>query len=91
MLVVGGGGVKDDVEEEDVIGKGIIRDLDSTSSIRRGKFGIYVYYNPPEEKKPQFISIKKFSDNYMTCDPQIVISWAKENSLIPKKSVYTKK
>ena len=80
-------------KEEDVIGKGIIRVLDSTSSIRRGKFGIYVYYNPPEEKKPQFISIKKFSDNYITCDPQIVISWAKENSLIPKtvSKRYTKK
>jgi hypothetical protein len=74
-------------EEEVVAGKGIVRVLDATTSIRRGRFGIYVYYKPPEEKSPQFIGIKKFTENYMTCDPQLVISWAKEQSLIPKKSV----
>ena len=76
---------QENVVDECVVGKGIIRVLDSTTSIRRGRFGIYVYYNPPEEKKPHFISIKTFSDNYMTCDPQIVIYWAKTQSLIPKK------
>ena len=81
-------------EDSSIVGKGIIRVLDANTSIRRGRFGIYVYYNPPEEKKPHFICIKKFSENYMTCDPQNVISWVKEQSIIPKKSVpkrFTKK
>jgi len=77
---------QEDVVDECVVGKGIVRVLDSTTSIRRGRFGIYVYYNPPEEKKPHFISIKTFSDNYMTCDPQVVIYWAKKQSLIPKRT-----
>ena len=65
--------------------KGVVRVLDETTSIRRGQFGIYIYYKPPEEKKPQFICVKKFTENYMTCDTQILISWAKEQTLIPKK------
>jgi DNA topoisomerase I len=83
---------EEEVGEEVSGEKGIVRILDATTSIRRGRFGIYVYYNPPEEKKPQFIGIKTFSDNYMTCDPQLVISWAQSQSILPKKSkrIFTK-
>jgi hypothetical protein len=75
---------QEDIKEVVAGEKGIVRVLDGNTSIRRGRFGIYVYYNPPEEKSPQFIGIKKFSENYMTCDPQILISWTKEQSILPK-------
>jgi DNA topoisomerase-1 len=58
----------------------IMRVLDdcggTTASIRRGKYGCYVYYCPSQSPKPQFISLKKFKGDFFQCDPSEVLAWA---------------
>ena len=65
----------------------ILRTLDSDFSIRKGKFGNYVYYKTSKMKTPEFYNIKDFSKtgnvdvdqpvNALTCDAKIVIEWLK--------------
>jgi topoisomerase IA-like protein len=40
----------------------VLRKLNDEMSIRKGKFGAYVYYKRPDMKSPQFLNIKKFSE-----------------------------
>ena len=40
--------------------KSILRELNDNMSIRKGKFGAYVFYKTEQMKKPQFLNIKKF-------------------------------
>ena len=59
----------------------ILRQLDSDFSIRKGKFGNYVYHKTAKMKTPAFYKIKDFSKstpdklNPLTCDAKIVIEW----------------
>jgi DNA topoisomerase-1 len=47
-------------------------------SIRKGKFGPYVFYQTKTMKKPQFFNIKKFKEGVFTCEPEILINWLNE-------------
>ena len=47
-------------------------------SIRKGKFGPYVYYQTKTMKKPQFFNIKKFKEGIFTCEPEVLIKWLNE-------------
>ena len=53
----------------------IIRVLSCDMSIRKGKFGTYVFYQTSSMKKPQFLNIKKFPEGYMTCQSDVLIDW----------------
>uniref|UniRef100_A0A6C0ATH4 DNA topoisomerase n=1 Tax=viral metagenome TaxID=1070528 RepID=A0A6C0ATH4_9ZZZZ len=44
-------------------------------SIRKGKFGPYVYYQTKEMKKPTFFNIKKFKEGIFTCTNETLIQW----------------
>jgi len=55
----------------------IIREIDPNTSIRRGKFGHYIYYKTKQMKAPKFINLKKFQENYLECDPTILRDWIK--------------
>ena len=55
--------------------KGVLRKLNDVMSIRKGKFGAYVYYKRPDMSSPQFLNIKKFSEGYLGCEPIILIDW----------------
>ena len=57
--------------------KTILRVLDSNFSIRKGRFGHYVFYKTPLMTKPQFLSIKKFPQKYFDCEKEILIEWLK--------------
>ena len=37
-------------------------------SVRKSKYGYYLYYKTPSMKRPQFISLKKFNEDPMTCN-----------------------
>lgn len=80
----------DEIEYEDIIGvlekskqttsetqteKGVLRKLNDTMSIRKGKFGAYVYYKRLDMSSPQFLNIKKFPEGYLGCEPTILIDW----------------
>lgn len=54
----------------------MIRELTSELSIRKGKFGAYVYYKTDKMKKPEFYNIQKFK-GYTTCSIESIIKWLK--------------
>jgi hypothetical protein len=56
----------------------IMRQLNDTMSIRRGKFGCYVYYRPTPTATPQFISLKKFPGAFLDVDIETVVKWTIE-------------
>ena len=47
-------------------------------SIRKGKFGPYVYYQTKAMKKPTFYNIKKFKEGLFTCTSESLIAWLNE-------------
>jgi DNA topoisomerase I len=63
----------------------IIRVLSQDMSLRRGQYGMYVYYKPSTAPRPTFINLRKFPEDAQTCEADILISWCMENMTTPKK------
>jgi len=55
----------------------IIRKINDDYSVRRGKYGPYIYYKTAKMKTPKFTSLAKFPDDYMTCNADILEKWTK--------------
>lgn len=55
------------------------RTITNEISIRNGKFGHYIYYKTLKMKKPKFINLKKFSEDYLTCDKDLIIEYVEQN------------
>jgi len=53
----------------------ILRELSTNLSIRKGKFGAYVYYKTPTMKKPEFYNIKKFKGSFTFCEKETLVEW----------------
>ena len=60
----------------------IIRNLSKICSIRRGKYGPYIYYMNSNMKKPEFYNIKKFKEDYTTCDASKLIDWVNKTQKV---------
>jgi len=60
---------------ENIETKNILRELTSELSIRKGKFGAYVYYKTNSMSKPQFYNIQKFKESYHHCSIDALICW----------------
>jgi DNA topoisomerase-1 len=45
------------------------------ASIKKGKYGHYIYYKNKKMKKPRFLKLDGFSGDYMTCDIAILKEW----------------
>jgi topoisomerase IA-like protein len=61
----------------------VLRKLNDMMSVRKGKFGAYVYYKRPDMKSPQFLNIKKFSEGYLGCDENVLIEWLCKTYKLP--------
>ena len=63
-------------------GSNLIREINSSTSIRKGPKGDYLFYKTTKMKKPQFYDIKPFapetSEDYKICDITILKSWISE-------------
>lgn len=57
--------------------KNMIRELTPEMSIRKGKYGAYVYYKTESMGKPQFYDIKKFPLQYTICEKDTIVQWIK--------------
>ena len=55
-----------------------LRIIDSNISIRRGRFGPYIFYQTPIMSKPQFLSIKGLKEGFSLCKPQVIYDWLSE-------------
>jgi DNA topoisomerase-1 len=62
----------------------ILRQLNDDMSIRKGKFGAYVFYKRPDMKAPKFLNIKKFPEGFLGCDADKLINWLIETYNLPK-------
>ena len=63
-------------------GSNLIREINSSLSIRKGPKGDYIFYKTSKMKKPEFKDIKAFvsetSEDYKICDFYILKSWIYE-------------
>jgi topoisomerase IA-like protein len=55
----------------------ILRVLSNEFSVRKGKFGAYVYYKNANMDKPQFFNLNRFSEGFSTCHPDTLVDWIK--------------
>jgi len=53
----------------------ILREISANLSIRKGKYGAYVYYKTPAMKKPEFYNIKKFKGSFTFCEKGTLVEW----------------
>ena len=65
-------------EEEKDKNTNILRELTTNLSIRKGKFGAYIFYKRPDMKKPDFLNIKKFKGSFTFCEKKTLIDWINE-------------
>jgi len=57
---------------------GLVRELSSNLSIRTGKFGDYIFYKKRGAKKPEFLKLNGFKDDYRMCDKGLLLNWIKQ-------------
>jgi DNA topoisomerase-1 len=57
---------------------GLVRRISDDLAIRKGKFGDYLFYKTPTMKKPQFLKLNEFNDDYKNCSLEFLKSWIKE-------------
>lgn len=53
----------------------VLRAINNDLSIRKGKFGNYIYYKTEEMSKPQFLSLTGFKENVLKCDLDVLCAW----------------
>lgn len=58
--------------------KKFIRKLSDNLSIRKGKSNDYIFFKTKVMKKPQFLSLNGFSEDYKNCDIKILKEWIKK-------------
>ena len=74
-----------DVTENDVIellsgkNKDILRVISDDISLRKSKYGKYLYYKTKSHKRPEFISLSKFKENPDDCDIDILLNYVIQN------------
>jgi DNA topoisomerase-1 len=83
--------VYDDISIVDVIDlldsndSNVLREFSNNLNIRNGKYGHFIYHKTDKMKKPQFISLKDFKGDYMTCDETEIEVYILEQKEKPKK------
>lgn len=64
-----------DTESNAEQNKNILRNITPDLSIRKGKYGAYIYYMTSSMSKPTFYNIQKFKESYHHCSPETLIAW----------------
>jgi DNA topoisomerase-1 len=67
---------KEYVEKEEI--SNIIRKINDETSIRKSKHGEYIYHKKKGHKKPVFISLEKFEEDYLSCSEERIIEWIRK-------------
>ena len=63
----------------------ILRELTPDLSIRKGKFGPYIFYKTKAMKKPRFLDLRNFEQGFGTCEKSDLIKWIEETHHIKVK------
>jgi DNA topoisomerase-1 len=70
---------------DDVVGmfgetsKDVVRAINDDASIRKSKYGLYIYYKTQTHKKPEFISLKNFKENVEECDLSMITQYVEQH------------
>ena len=56
----------------------LVRKISDNVSIRKGKYGDYIFHKTPKMRKPEFLKLKDFDDDYKTCSLEYIKKWLKE-------------
>ena len=64
------------LENSEANANSLVRKIDETLSIRKGKY--YIFYKTEKMKKPQFLEVNGFNDDYKNCSLSNIRSWIKE-------------
>ena len=59
-------------------GNSLVRKISTDLAIRKGKYGDYIFYKTETMKKPQFLKLNDFNDDYTNCSLEFLNSWIKE-------------
>jgi hypothetical protein len=59
------------------IPKNILRIINSDASIKKGKYGPYVYYKTIYMNSPEFYSLSTFKKGFLKCDIEDIKEWLK--------------
>jgi DNA topoisomerase-1 len=51
------------------------RVINPDATIKKGQYGPYIYYKNKKMKKPRFLKLDGFTQDYMTCDLSILKDW----------------
>ena len=57
---------------------GFLREITPNISIRRGKYGDYIFYKTGKMKTPKFLKLAGFKEDYRNCDKTTIKMWIKE-------------
>jgi DNA topoisomerase-1 len=63
----------------------ILRELTPDLSIRKGKFGPYIFYKTKAMKKPKFLDLRNFEQGFGICEKSDLIKWIEETHHIKVK------
>lgn len=55
----------------------LVRKINENISIRKGKFGDYIFYKTSKMKKPDFLKLNNFDDDYKSCSIEYLKNWLK--------------
>ena len=56
----------------------LVRFINKDISIRKGKYGDYIFYKTEKMKKPLFFKLNGFNDDYKNCNLTNIRLWIKE-------------
>ena len=56
----------------------LLRHISNMLSIRKGKYGDYIFYKSEKMKKPKFLKLEGFNCDYITCPNDTLKLWIKE-------------
>ena len=66
------------LENSESADNSFVRKLDNNLSIRKGKYGDYIFYKTEKMRKPLFFKLNGFNDDYKNCSLTNIRSWIKE-------------
>jgi DNA topoisomerase-1 len=64
--------------------KGVLRVINDEMSIRKGKYGAYVFYKRPNMKDPEFLKLRGFPLGYSTCPLDVLEEWVYSTYNLPR-------
>jgi DNA topoisomerase-1 len=65
-------------EKSEGINRSILRVFTPNLSLRKGKYGNYIFYKRENMQSPQFFNLKGFKGSPMMCDKNLLVDWINE-------------